>query len=100
MDLSSTVRVYPCASDARFDAGVGYSLGAVEYLTKPVDRGLLHKALSHYYCAEEVCSVLLVEDDIDTREIMAALWKRPAGRYPRPVTARKPWISCPTFSRA
>jgi CheY-like chemotaxis protein len=49
----------------------GYSLGAVDYLTKPVDRGLLHKALSRYYCAEEVCSVLLVEDDIDTREIMA-----------------------------
>ena len=49
----------------------GYSLGAVDYLTKPVDRGLLHKALSHYYCAEDICSVLLVEDDIDTREIMA-----------------------------
>ena len=49
----------------------GISLGAVDYLTKPVDRGLLHKALSHYYCAEELCPVLLIEDDIETREIMA-----------------------------
>jgi len=49
----------------------GYSLGAVDYLTKPVDRELLHKALSRYYKADGVCSVLLVEDDIETREVMA-----------------------------
>jgi CheY-like chemotaxis protein len=50
----------------------GYSLGAVDYLTKPVDRELLNRALSRYYCAEEeVCPVLLVEDDIETREVMA-----------------------------
>jgi len=50
----------------------GYSLGAVDYLTKPVDREMLHKALSRYYCAEEdICPVLLVEDDIETREVMA-----------------------------
>jgi signal transduction histidine kinase/CheY-like chemotaxis protein len=49
----------------------GYSLGAVDYLTKPVDRELLHKALSHYYCKDDICPVLLVEDDIEAREIMA-----------------------------
>jgi len=49
----------------------GFSLGAVDYLTKPVDRELLHKALSRYYCAEDICPVLLVEDDIETREMMA-----------------------------
>jgi len=50
----------------------GYSLGAVDYLTKPVDRELLHKALSRYYCAaEDICPVLLVEDDTETREVMA-----------------------------
>ena len=58
----------------------GYSLGAVDYLTKPVDRELLHKALSHYYSADDVSSVLLIEDDTDAREIMArtleqANWK-------------------------
>jgi len=49
----------------------GYSLGAVDYLTKPVDRELLHKTLSRYHCADEVCSVLLVEDDVETRSLMA-----------------------------
>ena len=50
----------------------GYSLGAVDYLTKPVDRDLLHKTLSHYHCADEVCPVLLVEDDVETRALMAS----------------------------
>ncbi|UCC55114.1 MAG: response regulator, partial [Gammaproteobacteria bacterium] len=49
----------------------GYSLGAVDYMTKPVDRDLLHKALSRYYCAEDICTVLLVEDDTETREVMS-----------------------------
>ena len=49
----------------------GYSLGAVDYLTKPVDRGLLRKTLSRYYRADGISSVLLVEDDIETREMMA-----------------------------
>ena len=49
----------------------GYSLGAVDYLHKPVDREQLHKALSRYYCPEDICPVLLVEDDVETREMMA-----------------------------
>jgi CheY-like chemotaxis protein/anti-sigma regulatory factor (Ser/Thr protein kinase) len=50
----------------------GYSLGAVDYLTKPVDREQLNKTLSRYYCAEgDICPVLLVEDDPETREVMA-----------------------------
>jgi CheY-like chemotaxis protein len=54
----------------------GYSLGAVDYLTKPVDRELLHKALSRYYSADGASSVLLVEDDIETREMMARTLKK------------------------
>jgi PAS domain S-box-containing protein len=49
----------------------GYSLGAVDYLTKPVDRELLHKTLSRYHCADKVCPVLLIEDDVATRTLMA-----------------------------
>jgi len=50
----------------------GYSLGAVDYLTKPVDREQLNKTLSRYYCAEDdTCPVLLVEDDTETRDVMA-----------------------------
>jgi PAS domain S-box-containing protein len=54
----------------------GYSLGAVDYLTKPVDHEQLHKALSRYHCADEICPVLLVEDDIDTRELIAGTLKK------------------------
>jgi len=53
------------------DRSRGYSLGAVDYLTKPVDRELLRKALSRYYSANENSAVLLIEDDIEAREIMA-----------------------------
>ena len=55
----------------------GYSLGAVDYLTKPVNREHLHKALSrYYYSAADNSAVLLVEDDTETREIMARTLKK------------------------
>jgi signal transduction histidine kinase/CheY-like chemotaxis protein len=54
----------------------GYSLGAVDYLTKPVDREVLHKTLNRYHCADEVCPVLLVEDDVATRALMASALKK------------------------
>lgn len=54
----------------------GYSLGAVDYLTKPVDRKLLQKTLSQYYCTEKTCPVLLVEDDIEARKIMAHILEK------------------------
>jgi CheY-like chemotaxis protein len=53
------------------DKSKGYSLGATDYLTKPVDRDQLHNALARYYTPGESCSVLLVEDDNPTREVMA-----------------------------
>lgn len=48
-----------------------YSLGATDYLTKPVDREKLQTALMPYFSADEACSVLLVEDDIGARERIA-----------------------------
>ncbi len=53
------------------DKSKGYTLGATDYLTKPVDRNLLHHALARYCNPGESCSVLLVEDDKPTREVMA-----------------------------
>ena len=52
------------------DKSKGYSLGATDYLTKPVDRSQLHNALTRFCTPGEPCSVLLVEDDVATREIM------------------------------
>ena len=54
----------------------GYSLGAVDYLTKPVDRQLLHKTLGRYHCTETVCPVLLVEDDVEARALMAGMLEK------------------------
>ncbi|MDH3899666.1 MAG: PAS domain S-box protein, partial [Gammaproteobacteria bacterium] len=53
------------------DKSKGYSLGATDYLTKPVDRDRLHNALARYHVPGEPCSVLLVEDDQAAREVMA-----------------------------
>jgi PAS domain S-box-containing protein len=53
------------------DKSKGYALGATDYLTKPVDREQLHNALARYFTPGESCSVLLVEDDKPTREMMA-----------------------------
>jgi PAS domain S-box-containing protein len=53
------------------DKSKGYSLGATEFLTKPVERGRLLSALERYRCETGPCPVLLVEDDTDTREMMA-----------------------------
>jgi CheY-like chemotaxis protein len=57
------------------DKSKGYSLGATDYLTKPVDRSQLHNALIHYCTPGEPCSALLVEDDTATREIMVRTLK-------------------------
>ncbi len=48
----------------------GYSLGAVDYLTKPIDREQLLAALHHYQAGENAKRALIVEDDADTRRLM------------------------------
>ncbi len=53
------------------DKSKGYTLGATDYLIKPVEHDRLHNALSRYYTQGEPCPVLLVEDDQPTREMMA-----------------------------
>ncbi len=52
------------------DKSRGYALGATDYLSKPVDRDLLHRTLARYQTPETPSPVLLVEDDTDTREVM------------------------------
>ena len=54
------------------DRSKGYSLGATDYLVKPVDREALRGIVSSYYAAEEHCSVLLVDDDLAVRETVSS----------------------------
>lgn len=49
---------------------LGLRLGAADYMTKPVDRSRLSSLLKKYRCIEPPCTVLLVEDDTTTREMM------------------------------
>jgi PAS domain S-box-containing protein len=52
------------------DRSMGYALGATEYLTKPVDRERLLEILRTYHSETTPQSVLVVEDDAGTREMI------------------------------
>ena len=51
------------------DQNMGYSMGATEYLTKPVDRDRLAAVLKRHVGEVITRSALLVEDDADTRDV-------------------------------
>ena len=52
------------------DKGMGYALGAADYLTKPIDWERLPATLRKYQRARPQSPVLVVEDDADLREMM------------------------------
>ncbi len=58
------------------DKNLGFALGAAEYLTKPVERERLAQVLRRYPCAKPPCTVLLVEDDLSTRQMMRAMLEK------------------------
>jgi CheY-like chemotaxis protein len=45
----------------------GFTLGAADYMTKPLNRQHLSQVLKKYTCLRPPCSVLMVEDDPATR---------------------------------
>jgi len=52
----------------------GFSLGASEYLTKPIDRDRLKQMLRKYQVADRVHHVLVVEDDEATRHLLRSIF--------------------------
>jgi CheY-like chemotaxis protein/anti-sigma regulatory factor (Ser/Thr protein kinase) len=54
----------------------GYSLGATDYLTKPIDREQLLNILAGLHIPGESSLVLLVEDDADTRDVMTRILEK------------------------
>ncbi len=52
------------------DKGMGFTLGASEYLTKPVNRDQLRTILEKYRTGQRSQSILIVEDDANLRALM------------------------------
>jgi CheY-like chemotaxis protein len=48
----------------------GFTLGAADYVTKPVNRRRLSRILKKYSCSNPPCPVLVVEDDDEIRASM------------------------------
>ncbi|OQW94408.1 MAG: hypothetical protein BWK79_06015 [Beggiatoa sp. IS2] len=53
------------------DKSIGYSLGATDYLVKPVDREQLAAVLRKYHVGEAANQILVVEDDPDTQSVIS-----------------------------
>jgi CheY-like chemotaxis protein len=49
---------------------MGFALGAADYFTKPIDFSRLHQVLKKYGDASGSPTVLVIEDDASTREMM------------------------------
>ncbi len=60
------------------DRSIGYSLGAAEYLTKPIDRDKLTKVIQKHLPKQAAVKqhLLIIEDDPVTQKLMAALLKK------------------------
>ena len=52
------------------EKNMGYTLGAADYLTKPVDWERLAVTLQKHRCAHPPCPMLIVEDDGDMRKML------------------------------
>ncbi len=69
---------------------MGSTLGAVEHLTKPVDRDTLRRLAAQYAAPDGGGHALVVDDDEASGRSSAGLSTRTAGAWPRRPTARKP----------
>ncbi len=58
------------------ERGMGYALGAADYLMKPITREKLIEVLNRHKCEPPPCSVLLVEDDESSRSMLSAMLAR------------------------
>jgi signal transduction histidine kinase/CheY-like chemotaxis protein len=54
----------------------GFTLGASDYATKPVNRRRLSQILKKYTCLTPPCPVLVVDDDASARSLMRAMLEK------------------------
>jgi CheY-like chemotaxis protein/two-component sensor histidine kinase len=58
------------------DPKLGFTLGAADYVTKPVNRRRLAKILKRYSCSTPQCPILVVDDDSMTRASMRKMLEK------------------------
>jgi signal transduction histidine kinase/CheY-like chemotaxis protein len=54
----------------------GFTLGASDYATKPVNRGRLSQILKKYTCLNPPCPVLIIDDDSSTRSLTRTMLEK------------------------
>ena len=54
----------------------GFTLGASEYVTKPVNRRRLSQILKKYTCLRPPCPVLVIDDEASSRSLMRAMLEK------------------------
>jgi signal transduction histidine kinase/CheY-like chemotaxis protein len=54
----------------------GFTLGASEYVTKPVNRRRLSQILKKYTCLRPPCPVLVIDDEASSRSLMRAILEK------------------------
>jgi signal transduction histidine kinase/CheY-like chemotaxis protein len=62
------------------DQNLGFALGASEFLTKPIDWARMEAILARHLGASKGAHVLVVEDDVGTRELMVRNLERAGWR--------------------
>jgi PAS domain S-box-containing protein len=71
------------------DKNLGYTLGAAEYMTKPIDRERLSAIISRYRCPVPPCPILLIEDDDVTRGMMRTMLEREGWKVTEAANGRE-----------
>jgi CheY-like chemotaxis protein len=54
----------------------GFTLGASDYATKPVNRRNLSRILQKYICLHPPCPVLVIDDDLSARALMRSMLEK------------------------
>ena len=58
------------------EQGLGYALGAADYLLKPIAREKLHEVLTRHDCFRAGRRALVVEDDAESRSLLSAVLEK------------------------
>jgi signal transduction histidine kinase/CheY-like chemotaxis protein/ligand-binding sensor domain-containing protein len=70
------------------DRQMGFALGAADYFTKPIDFQRLHQVLEKYRLSAAMLTVLVIEDDASTREMLQRTLEKEGWRVTEAANGR------------